>query len=171
MPKDEPMAANPPDGAIIDYVVPAQVHGPVQLAILDAQAQTVRRFSSDKIRRPATSQTQDRAGMDRKTGAAAYVSRASIASSGICTTKRLRDCQEESAKRKGVWAPPGRYTVVLTVIGAETFGKPLELKPDPRVQCDAGDYRARICSGATDRERRAWNCARLRDGSKRCTRS
>ena len=37
MPKDEPLAPNPPDGAFIDYVLPAHVNGPVGLQILEGQ--------------------------------------------------------------------------------------------------------------------------------------
>src|SRR5205814_604286 len=55
MPKDEAMAPNPPDGASIDYVLPAQLRGPVRLAILDAHGAVVRRFSSDKIPPPSKS--------------------------------------------------------------------------------------------------------------------
>jgi len=32
-PKDEPMAANPPDGAYLDYALPTAPHGPVDIAI------------------------------------------------------------------------------------------------------------------------------------------
>jgi hypothetical protein len=46
LPPDEPAAANPPDGAIIDYYLPRSASGPVTLEILDAQGQLVRRFSS-----------------------------------------------------------------------------------------------------------------------------
>ena len=46
MPKDEPMAANPPDGAPIDYVLPTATQGPVTITILDGQGNEVRRFSS-----------------------------------------------------------------------------------------------------------------------------
>src|SRR5260370_6182660 len=46
LPPDEPAAATPPDGAIIDYYLPRSASGPVTLEILDAQGQLVRRFSS-----------------------------------------------------------------------------------------------------------------------------
>ena len=42
-----PPAENPPDGAIIDYYLPAAASGRVTLEILDAQGHLVRRFSSD----------------------------------------------------------------------------------------------------------------------------
>ncbi len=45
-PPDEPAAANPPDGAVIDYFLPNATAGAVTLEILDAQGKLVRRFSS-----------------------------------------------------------------------------------------------------------------------------
>ena len=47
LPPDEPAGQNPPDGAVIDYVLPAGVAGPVTLEILDAAGKPVRRFSSE----------------------------------------------------------------------------------------------------------------------------
>jgi len=45
LPPDEPAAANPPDGAVIDYYL-AHASGPVTLEILDAHGQLVRKYSS-----------------------------------------------------------------------------------------------------------------------------
>jgi hypothetical protein len=47
LPPDEPFAANPPDGAIIDYYLPQAGSAPVTLEILDASGKVVRKFSSD----------------------------------------------------------------------------------------------------------------------------
>jgi len=52
MPKDEPMAANPPDGAAIDYVLPADGKGPVMLTIYNAEGKKFASFSSSD--KPAT---------------------------------------------------------------------------------------------------------------------
>jgi hypothetical protein len=41
--------------------------------------------------------------------------------------------------RKGVWAPPGEYTVELTVDG-KTLRRRLTVAPDPRVELDAAAY-------------------------------
>lgn len=46
LPPDEPTGENPPDGAILDYYLPAPVTGPVVLEILDSAGKTVRRYSS-----------------------------------------------------------------------------------------------------------------------------
>ncbi len=47
LPPDEPAAANPPDGAIIDFYLSRASSGPVTLEILDARGQLVRKFSSE----------------------------------------------------------------------------------------------------------------------------
>jgi photosystem II stability/assembly factor-like uncharacterized protein len=46
LPPDEPAAANPPDGAIIDYYLAHASPAPVTLEILDAHGHLVRKFSS-----------------------------------------------------------------------------------------------------------------------------
>ena len=46
LPPDEPAAANPPDGAVIDYYLARNASTPVTLEILDARGQLVRSFSS-----------------------------------------------------------------------------------------------------------------------------
>ena len=45
LPPDEPVAANPPDGAILDYYLPAAASS-VSLEILDAQGKLIRRFTN-----------------------------------------------------------------------------------------------------------------------------
>jgi hypothetical protein len=46
MQKDEPMASNPPDGAVMDYYLGSGVSGAVTLEIVDAAGTVVRTFSS-----------------------------------------------------------------------------------------------------------------------------
>ncbi len=46
MQRDEPQAANPPDGAVIDYYLKTAPSGPVTLDILDAAGNLMRSFSS-----------------------------------------------------------------------------------------------------------------------------
>jgi len=47
LPPDEPAAANPPDGVVIDYYLAHDASSPVILEILDARGQVVRKFSSE----------------------------------------------------------------------------------------------------------------------------
>jgi photosystem II stability/assembly factor-like uncharacterized protein len=131
MPKDEPLAANPPDGAMIDYALPARVKAPITLAILDAQGKPVRSFSSnDKPPMldpkqlefapewvPVPSPLSTAPGMHR------FVWNLRYAGMGEEGRRHQKD---------GVWAPPGQYTVELTVDG-RSYRQPLIIRPDPRV--------------------------------------
>ena len=132
MPKDEPMAANPPYGALIDYVLPGTVQGPVVITILDAHDQVVRRYSSAEHVSPVNPQTLKVApewvkptpipaatpGMQRFVWDFRYAAATAPGAKGPSTD--------------GVWAPPGRYTVELTVDGRD-YRQPLLVKADPRV--------------------------------------
>ncbi len=139
MPKDEPMAPNPPDGAYIDYVLKGAATAPVVLRILDAQGAEVRRFSSDD-RRPGRDLAKIRVapewvdspaapaatpGMHRFVWSLRYPAPAPLA--------------EGDSYADGVWAPPGRYTVELAA-GGETRTQPLTVAPDPRVDLPGEAY-------------------------------
>ncbi|HEY5047007.1 MAG TPA: hypothetical protein VII49_03175 [Rhizomicrobium sp.] len=137
MPKDEPMASNPPDGAYIDYVLPAGVKGPVKLTIVDSKGLAVRAFASDKH-----SSAPDPAKLH-------------VAPEWIAPQIPLANTPGEHRfvwdlhygkpagfdddEYKGVWAPPGRYAVTLIVNG-QTYRQSFDLKPDPRVHARPPDY-------------------------------
>jgi photosystem II stability/assembly factor-like uncharacterized protein len=139
LPKDEPMAPNPPDGAWIDYVLKATPKAPVTLEILDVGGSVVRRYSSDV--QPAK---PDLAKLDR----APEWSQSPVALSSAPGMHRfvwpLRRAapavlSEGNKFADGVWVPPGRYTVALDVDG-QRLTRPLLVKPDPRVVLSADDY-------------------------------
>jgi hypothetical protein len=132
MPKDEPMAPNPPAGAVIDYVVGPATSGPVALRILDPKGALVRRYASDD-RRPGRDLAKLRVapewvdpaaapaatpGMHRFVWSLRYPAPISLA--------------EGDAYADGVWAPPGRYTVEVSA-GDVTKTQPLTVSPDPRL--------------------------------------
>jgi hypothetical protein len=132
-PKDEPLAANPPDGALIDYALPTTIAGPVTLTVLDAQNQPVRSFSSVDQHPPPDPSTLEIAsewvpspvlvsaapGMHRFVWSLRYPS--------------LTPASEPGLPKDGVWAPPGRYTVELSA-GGRRYQQPLQVEPDPRVR-------------------------------------
>jgi hypothetical protein len=144
LPPDEPAAANPPDGAIIDYYLPSSASG-VTLEILNAKGELVRRYSSDDkpdaseeelqkqliplywLRKPQ--QLSTAAGMHRWVWGLRYAPPVStqheypIAAIPHDTPRYPR----------GPSVLPGHYTVRLTVDG-KTSTAPLTVKMDPRVK-------------------------------------
>ena len=139
MPKDEPMAPNPPDGAYLDYVLKTAPKAPVTLDILDASGAVVRHYASDvapmKIdlakweiapewtKLPSTLATTP--GMHRFVWPLRYAAPDALA--------------DQNPYADGVWAPPGRYTVALTVDG-QRLTQPLTLRPDPRIKLPDDAY-------------------------------
>jgi len=140
MPKDEPMAANPPDGAIIDYVLPATVHGPVVVTIRDASNQVVRSYSSaEQVPAPDPAKLEF---------APEWVPPTPIPSAAPGMQRFVWDLRyatpaapgsRHPSRDGGVWAPPGQYTVELTVEGRD-YRQPLVLRPDPRVKLPEAAY-------------------------------
>jgi hypothetical protein len=139
LPKDEPMAPNPPDGAYIDYVLKTTPKAPVMLDILAADGSVVRHYSSDVKVAPADAVKLEIApewksipitlsvtpGMHRFVWPLRQAAPAVLA--------------EENPFADGVWAPPGQYTVALTVDG-QRLTQPLAVSPDPRVTLPADAY-------------------------------
>jgi photosystem II stability/assembly factor-like uncharacterized protein len=154
MPKEEPMAANPPSGAFIDYVLVTGTKS-VSLEIRDEQGALVRRYgSADAIPQPdlATLNTAPEwvtppsalstaPGMHRFVWPLHYSAPAALA---------------EGRRRggEGVWAPPGRYTVVLEVDGAR-LAQPLTVAPDPRMNLRPEDYARQFAMAREIEESRA----------------
>ncbi len=139
LPKDEPQAANPPFGAIIDYYLKADASAPVTLEILDADGQLVRRYSS--------SQRTQRPDLQKLAIAPDWVLPVTLLSSAAGMHRFVWDLhyalppqltrktsgEDEDYGQDGLWAPPGHYTVKLAVNG-QTYSQPLEVRQDPRIR-------------------------------------
>jgi hypothetical protein len=151
LPLDEPRALNPPAGAILDYVLPASVRGPVTLEIVDAQGKVVRSFSSGETpKRPEAGQyfadawLQAPHALPASPGHNRFVwdlrgprPRAleyeySIAAVPGADTPELP---------QGLFALPGTYQVRLTADG-HTVTQPLKVAMDPRVKTPPADLLA-----------------------------
>jgi photosystem II stability/assembly factor-like uncharacterized protein len=140
LPPDEPFSQNPPDGAVVDYLLAGEES--VKLEILDSQGRVFRAYTSEDPLpqviddgnvprwwvRPPTRPAKtpglhrfvwDLHGEKPPTPLAGYP----IAAVPHDTPKEPR----------GPWAIPGRYTVRLTQ-GTRTRSLPLVLKMDPRVK-------------------------------------
>jgi len=141
MPKDEPLADNPPLGARIDYALGRVPRDPVTLEIRDASGAIVRSFSSaDAPRRRDPSRARTSPEWDVAPPALS----ASVGMHRFVWSIRYAVPQQLAAAdpsaRDGVWAPPGIYTAALTVDGT-TLTRTFEVAADPRVTMDDSDYR------------------------------
>jgi photosystem II stability/assembly factor-like uncharacterized protein len=150
LPPDEPFSQNPPDGAVLDYLVAQE--GSVTVEIVDGSGAVFRKYTSEdelpKIedegniphwwirpaRRPAKTPGLHRFVWDF------HGERPPTPLAGYPISAIPHDTPKEP---RGPWAPPGRYTVRLTQNG-RTQSQPLELRMDPRVKTDAAGLRAQF---------------------------
>jgi photosystem II stability/assembly factor-like uncharacterized protein len=139
MPKDEPLASNPPLGAMIDYNLASAA--PVEITISDSAGHVVNHFSSSDPVKPidlATLPIAPEWVVSPKPPAATTGHHRFVWDLHYAKPTGLKD---QDNVRSGVWAPPGRYTVQLTV-GGQTLSQPLEVVPDPRVAVTQADFDA-----------------------------
>ena len=144
LPPDEPAAANPPDGAILDYYLPA-ASSTVTLEILDTQNHLVRRFSStdkpditeEELQKQLIPlywvrerrQLSTAAGMHRWVWDLQYP-----ASTSTRHDYPIAAIPHDTPRFPlGPTVLPGTYSVRLTVDG-KTSTAPLTIKMDPRIK-------------------------------------
>ena len=137
LPPEEPIAENPPNGAILDYFLPASA-GSVELEIFDAQQKLVRKFSSSASSQdkgavqhaslpvaerwfPKPESLEKTAGMHR------FVWNLTWGSSGGPAADEDSDYRNPSGPK----AVPGTYDARLTVDG-KTLDQRFEVVMDPR---------------------------------------
>jgi photosystem II stability/assembly factor-like uncharacterized protein len=151
LPPDEPRMPNPPEGGIINYYLKSDATGPVVLEIFDAGGKLVRHYSSAEpppplpdpktnaplplywYREPRNLSTK--AGMHRFTWDVHYqpLPGGGGGRGGLPIAAVPFDTVPAPTTP---WAPPGEYTVKLTVNG-KTLSQPLTVKQDPRVKTPA----------------------------------
>jgi photosystem II stability/assembly factor-like uncharacterized protein len=133
IPDDEPMAANAPNGAVLDYYLKEKSVAPIQLQIFNSDGRLVRRFASDDqppqvnpnelsfpaswVPEPPTLSAN--AGMHRFVWDLRYLP--------------ARGARASFRRASGPLAPPGKYTVQLTAHGKNAT-QTLTIKMDPRVK-------------------------------------
>jgi photosystem II stability/assembly factor-like uncharacterized protein len=152
-PAETPLGTNPPEGAVIDYVVGAGKHAEVALEILDRNNQVVRRFSSrdpDESLAVERYFAQDWIKPERKLspepGAHRFVwdlryprPRASTYKFSISTSRSAGVPVEP----RGPMVPPGSYRLNLVVDGQRQEA-PLEVVMDPRVNVPAAGLQSAV---------------------------
>src|SRR5437762_1702216 len=133
VPMDEPLAPNPPEGAVLDYFLKDRASSPVQLEIFDAEGKPVRRCASDDVlhkTNPNDVPLQMEWVRDPKP---------LLAEAGM--HRFIWDLRYALPKgvRSSFWGPsgplavPGNYIVKLTANGKSST-QPLTIKLDPRVK-------------------------------------
>jgi len=141
-PPEEPAGQNPPDGAIINYVLKTKSPTPVVLEIFDSSNKLVRRFASDDkplpvnenrlpfptywIREPQI--LKNEAGMQRFVWDLQYPN----PPADNYTLPISAIYKDTPFSPEGPFVLPGNYTVKLTVNGRE-FKQNLTVRIDPRV--------------------------------------
>ena len=141
LPPEEPRGQNPPAGAVIDYLLPAETPGPVMIEIANDAGTILTRFRSDtsrerhaeevyfaeKWKRPLPLPT-DRPGHNR------FVWDLRLAPPRALepeyTIAAIPE-EPELVMPAGAFVPPGRYQVRLTAFG-KTVLQPLTVEADPR---------------------------------------
>lgn len=139
MPRDEPLAENPPFGAMIDYYLKSNASGPVKIEILDPAGTVIRTYSSDDNPTPVS--------LDTLNIPAYWVRQPETLSTAAGMHRWLWDLRPTPPPRpagsggggggggfgRGGAAVvlPGTYNVRLSV-GDKTYTQPLVVRMDPR---------------------------------------
>jgi len=148
LPPDEPYGQNPPDGAIIDYHLGANVRGDATLEIRDGANRVIRTFSSrDTSMAPAdlgntpaywirpTQVLSAAPGFHRFVWDLHYAPPAGTSSQPgqypISATPH-----DTPREPRGPWAAPGEYSARLTV-GGKVYVQTFIIKMDPRIKTPA----------------------------------
>jgi photosystem II stability/assembly factor-like uncharacterized protein len=148
LPPDEPAGENPPDGAMIDYLLTKDATAPVTFEIKDSKGQLVRKYSSEdvpqkydpkKLRipeywiRPLQS-VSTKAGMHRFLWDMHYTPVPDVDP----TYPMAATYRNTAPSATSPWVQPGSYTVALTVNG-ESLTQSLVVQMDPRAKASAAD--------------------------------
>ena len=185
IPPDEPAAANPPDGVIIDYSL-AHASSPVTLEILDARGQLVRKFSS------ADQPEASEADLKKQLIPLYWLRPSRILSSEAGVHRWVWDLHypaPDSTRHNfpiaaipgdtprtplGPTALPGSYTARLTVNG-KSYNAPFTLKMDPRVRVSAAalekkfDLEVRLATLVSQTSRAVMQAGSIHDALQKLT--
>ncbi len=151
LPPEEPVGENPPDGALIDYVLPAGSGGPVSLEILDAAGTLVRRVRSDEAPAPLDAKAFNvpmhwlarGRRLEARPGAHRFVWDLRHAPPAALEREPPISAVTGATplEPEGALVTPGFYTVRLTA-GGQSLSRVLVVGMDPRARAAEADLRA-----------------------------
>jgi hypothetical protein len=137
VPPDEPMAENPPTGAVIDYYLAEAAAGPVTLEISDARGSDPPELSADELARQLIPAYWVRPNQALGTGAGGHRWVWDLRGERPLALRYDYPISavpyDTPRAPQGPLVPPGSYTVKLTA-GGKTLTAPLEVKLDPRIK-------------------------------------
>jgi photosystem II stability/assembly factor-like uncharacterized protein len=171
LPPEEPAGENPPDGAILDYVLGEKPAGPVVLEVRNAAGAVVRRFASDDEREPPVEPlvvTADWARPARILSATPgfhrWVWDLRYAPPPVASPEYPISAVPGRTPREpeGPLVLPGTYTVTLAVDG-RTQTRELTVAMDPRVKATRANLEAQFAAA----RRLAGDLARLDEARKK----
>jgi len=122
---------NPPNGAIIWYLLPQGFTGPVKLSIADARGQEIRSWASDDTALDAAKRPGTQAGLNRFVWDLKH--RGPPKPDASLVERRNRPLAEESDEIAGPTAAPGAYSVVLDA-GGKRLQAAFTVLKDPRLK-------------------------------------
>jgi hypothetical protein len=130
LPRDEPSAANPETGVNLDYYLAATARTPVVIEIFASDGSRIRRWSSaDK---PETVDPK------KLTVVPSWVAAPLLPSADPGAHRFVWGFQTKD--RHGPLAPPGTYTIHLSVDG-KTYSHTVRVRRDPRIAASDADLR------------------------------
>lgn len=127
-PPEVVLGENPPNGAYVDYIVPAGAQGPVTLTISDLRGAVVRRWSSSDVPHSLNPNEVD--------FPAYWIVVPQVPSASPGMHRFVWDFHR--ARADGPLAPPGRYAAQLTENG-RTFTRLFTVRRDPRIRASDAD--------------------------------
>jgi photosystem II stability/assembly factor-like uncharacterized protein len=144
LPPEEPTAANPPDGAILDYYLPTQA-SKIELRIFDKEHKVVRHVSSETATQgkhpslpiaerwfPEPQRLETAAGMHR------FLWNLAWGTSGVTDSDEPDDGEGDIPR--GPRVPPGTYTLELDVDGRKAAPEALVVVKDPRSPASQAEF-------------------------------
>ena len=137
-------ATNPPDGAWFHYTLGGDVEGPLELVVTDAAGDTATTLSSESQAGPDLGAFAELAAMFGFGGGPPLLPKTAGTHRAVWGLTYPAPTLPPGTIIFGTLgqppAPPGAYTVSLSVDGEIVGSQSFELLPDPRLQTPAADY-------------------------------